>query len=112
RLGDEREAALAAERAAARRLRALYEISRSFAQSLSLDETLEALARTVVDVLDVDAAVVRMPDERRELLVPHAIHVRDTTLAEAFRGIVVHAVPFGHRDAQRLSRAGRGFRPK
>ena len=110
RLGDEREAALAAERAAARRLRALYEISRSFAQSLSLDDTLEALARTVVDVLDVDAAVVRMPDERRELLVPHAIHVRDDTLAQAFRGIVAHAVPFGHRDVQRLFRDGRGFR--
>ena len=110
RLGDEREAALAAERAAARRLRALYEISRSFAQSLSLDETLEALARTVVDVLDVDAAVVRMPDERREQLVPRAIHVRDDTLAEPFRGVAAHAVPFGHRDVQRLFRDGRGFR--
>ncbi|MDX6481232.1 MAG: hypothetical protein QOG85_1742 [Gaiellaceae bacterium] len=110
RLGDEREAALAAERAAARRLRALYEISRSFAQSLSLDETLGALVRTVVDVLDVDAAVVRMPDERREQLVPHAIHVRDDNLAEAFRGIVAHAAPFGHRDVQRLFRDGRGFR--
>jgi serine phosphatase RsbU (regulator of sigma subunit) len=110
RLGEEREAALAAERAAARRLRALYEISRSFAQSLSLDETLEALARTVVDVLDVDAAVVRMPDERREQLLPHAICVRDDTLADAFRGIVAHAAPFGHRDVQRLFREGRGFR--
>ena len=110
RLGEEREAALAAERAAARRLSALYEISRSFAQSLSLDETLGALARTVVDVLDVDAAVVRMPDERREQLVPHAIHVRDDKLAEAFRGIVAHAAPFGHRDVQRLFRDGRGFR--
>ncbi len=110
RLGDEREAALAAERAAARRLRALYEISRSFAQSLSLDETLEALARTVVDVLDVDAAVVRMPDERREELLLHAIHVRDDTLAEAFRGLVAHAAPFGHHEVQRLFRDGRGFR--
>ncbi|HEY2355431.1 MAG TPA: SpoIIE family protein phosphatase [Gaiellaceae bacterium] len=112
RLGDEREAALAAERAAARRLRALYEISRSFAQSLSLDETLEALARTVVDVLDVDAAVVRMPDERREQLLPHAIHVRDDTLADAFRGIVAHAVPFGQREVQHLFRDGHGFRLK
>jgi serine phosphatase RsbU (regulator of sigma subunit) len=110
RLGDEREAALAAERAAARRLRALYEIARSFAQSLSLDETLEALARTVVDVLDVDAAVVRMPDERREQLLPHAIYVRDETLADAFRGIVSHPVPFGHRDVQRLFRDAHGFR--
>jgi serine phosphatase RsbU (regulator of sigma subunit) len=61
-------------------------------------------------VLDVDAAVVRMPDERRELLVPHAIHVRDDTLADAFHGIVAHAVPFGHREVQRLFRDGRGFR--
>jgi len=110
RLGDEREAALAAERAAARRLRALYEISRSFAQSLSLDDTLEALARTIVEVLDVDAAIVRMPDERREQLIPHAIHVRDDSLADAFKGIVAQAVPFGHREVQRLFRDGRGFR--
>jgi serine phosphatase RsbU (regulator of sigma subunit) len=110
RLVDEREAALAAERAAARRLRALYEISRSFAQSLSLDDTLEALARTIVEVLDVDAAVVRMPDERREQLVPHAIHVRDDKLAEAFRGLVAHAVPFGQGEVQRLFREGLGFR--
>ena len=36
RLGEERETALAAERAAARQIRALYEVSRSFAQSLRL----------------------------------------------------------------------------
>ena len=40
----QREAALASEREASQRLRALYEISRSFAQSLSLEATLEALA--------------------------------------------------------------------
>src|SRR5947209_1358130 len=110
RLGDEREAALAAERAAARRLSALYEIARSFAQSLSLDETVEALACTVVDVLDVDAAVVRMPDERREQLVPRAIHVRDEQLSEAFRAIVARPAPFGHSGVQRLFRDGLGFR--
>ena len=76
-LSSQREAALASEREAARRLGALYEISRSFAQSLSLDATLEALARTVVDVLDVDAAVIRMPDARREQLEPRAMHVKD-----------------------------------
>ena len=73
----QREQALASEREAARRLRALYEISRSFAQSLSLDTTLEALAATVVELLDVDAAVIRMPDARREQLVPRAMHVKD-----------------------------------
>ena len=43
RLASEREEALAAERQSAKRLRALYEISRSFAQSLSLDATLDAV---------------------------------------------------------------------
>ena len=49
--------------------RALRDLA-SFAQELSLEKTLEALATTVVDVLDVDAAVIAMPDDRREL--PHA----------------------------------------
>ena len=110
RLGEEREAALAAERAAAGRLRALYEVSRSFAQSLSLDETLGALARTVAEVLDLDAAVVRMPDERREQLVPRAIHIRDSQLAAPARAILFQPVPFGQRDVQRLFRDRRSFR--
>jgi serine phosphatase RsbU (regulator of sigma subunit) len=110
RLGEEREAALAAERAAARRIRALYEVSRSFAQSLRLDETLDALARTVVEVLDLDAAVVRMPDERRERLLPLAIHIRDAPFAESVRTILVQPVPFGQRDVQRLYRERRAFR--
>jgi serine phosphatase RsbU (regulator of sigma subunit) len=110
RLGEEREAALAAERAAAGRIRALYEVSRSFAQSLRLDETLEALARTVVEVLDIDAAVVRMPDERREQLLPLAVHVRDAPFAEPVRTILSQPVPFGQRNVQRLFRERRAFR--
>jgi serine phosphatase RsbU (regulator of sigma subunit) len=110
RLGEEREAALAAERAAARQIRALYEVSRSFAQSLRLDETLDALARTVVEVLDLDAAVVRMPDERREQLVPHAVHVREAPFAEAVGRILTQPVPFGQRNVQRLFRERRAFR--
>jgi serine phosphatase RsbU (regulator of sigma subunit) len=110
RLGEEREAALAAERAAARQIRALYEVSRSFAQSLRLDETLGALARTVVEVLDLDAAVVRMPDERREQLVPHAVHIREAPFAAAVRTILMQPVPFGQRNVQRLFRDRRAFR--
>jgi len=112
RLGEEREAALAAERAASRQLRALYEVSRSFAQSLRLDETLDALARTVVDVLDLDAAVVRMPDDRREQLVPRAIHVRDEHFAAAVSAILTQPVPFGQRSVQRLFRDRLPFRLK
>jgi serine phosphatase RsbU (regulator of sigma subunit)/PAS domain-containing protein len=110
RLAEEREAALAAERAAARRLRALYEVSSSFAQSLRLDETLEALARTVVEVLDVDAGVVRMPDERREQLLPLAVHIQDAEFAAPVRAILTQPVPFGQRNVQRLFRERRGFR--
>jgi serine phosphatase RsbU (regulator of sigma subunit) len=110
RLGEEREAALAAERAAARQIRALYEVSRSFAQSLRLDETLDALARTVVEVLDLDAAVVRMPDERREQLLPRAMHIRDAAFAAPVRTILSQPVPFGQRNVQRLFRDRRAFR--
>ena len=62
--------ALEAERDGSKRLRALYEISRSFAESLSLEATLEAVARTIVELLDVDAAVLRMPDERGDRARP------------------------------------------
>jgi GAF domain-containing protein len=73
RLGTELEGVLALERQAASQLRALYEISRSFSESLSLEETVEAVVTAVVDLLGVDAAVIRMPDERGELLVPARI---------------------------------------
>ncbi len=110
RLGAEREEALRAERAAARRLGALYEVSRSFASTLSLGDTLEALCRTVVDLLDVDAAVIRMPDERREQLVPHAIHVKDGELREAVTALFRRPTPFGTPTPQQLWRTGRPVR--
>ncbi len=109
-LSSQREAALASERDAARRLGALYEISRSFAQSLSLEATLDALARTVVDVLDVDAAVIRMPDDRREQLEPRALHVKDQAMDAAVRAILYRSAPFGASAIQRLFRERMPFR--
>jgi serine phosphatase RsbU (regulator of sigma subunit) len=109
RLGDERERALDAERTASKRVRALYEISRSFAQSLSLEATLSAVASTVVDVLDVDVALIRMPDERRELLLPRAMSVADKRLDEALRSILYRPQPFGTHPVQRLFRLGEPF---
>jgi serine phosphatase RsbU (regulator of sigma subunit) len=88
RLGAERKEALDAEREAAKRLRALYEISRAFAESLSLDATFEAVARTIVESLDVDAAALRMPDGRGTSLVPVAVHVREDRLAEPLRAVL------------------------
>src|SRR5205814_971466 len=67
-------------------------------------------ARTVVEVLDLDAAVVRMPDERREQLVPRAIHIREAQFAEPVRTILSQPVPFGQRNVQRLFRDRRSFR--
>jgi serine phosphatase RsbU (regulator of sigma subunit) len=109
-LSRQREAALAAERDAARQVRALYEVSRSFAQELSLDKTLEALSRTVVDVLDVDAAMISMPDARRDFLTPQALHVRDPNLEDAVRAIVFRPEPFGSADVQHLFRRGAPYR--
>jgi len=69
---------IAAERKAAKRLRALYEISRSFAQSLSLDATLDSVTRAAVDLLSADAAVIRVLDGRGDLLVPRSPYVADS----------------------------------
>ena len=104
RLGADLEAALGAEREAARRLRALYEISGSFAQSMSLDVTVSAVARTVVEQLEVDAAVIRLPDARGEVLVPHAAHVADERLAPALRSILFRPQSLSHPEVERVFR--------
>lgn len=93
RLAREREEALDAERLAARRLEAVYEISRSFSESLSLDETVGAITRTAVELLEVDAAVLRMPDPRGDSLVPRAVHVPDARLGVALDPILRRPQP-------------------
>jgi serine phosphatase RsbU (regulator of sigma subunit) len=108
-LGDEREQALQAERAASKQVRALYEISRSFAQSLSLDATLDALASTVLDVLDVDIAVIGLPDERRDWLVPGALKVSEQRLEDSVQAMLERPWPFGAHALQGLFRLGEPF---
>jgi serine phosphatase RsbU (regulator of sigma subunit) len=108
-LGAERQQVLSLERAAARQLGALYEISRSFTQSLSLEATLDAVVRTVVELLELDAAVIRMPDARREALVARAVHVADPRLAPALPGIFARPQPLD-RVQSIAFRAGRAFR--
>ncbi len=103
----ERKRALDAEKSASKRLQALYEISRSFAQSLSLQETLKAVVRTVVELLEVDAAVIRMRDERGETLMPQAIHVADERLAEPVRPILAQPQPIAKLPGRRLFKVGR-----
>ncbi len=80
RQATELQETIAAERKSAKRLRALYEISRSFTQSLSLDATLDSVTTAAVELLDADAAVIRVLDPRGELLVPRAPYVADPRL--------------------------------
>ena len=107
RLASEREEALAAERESAKRLRALYEISRSFAQSLSLDATLNAVTRAAVELLDADAAVVRMQDERGDQLVSRAIYVADPRLEEPLRPLLTRDQSLEKLPGRRLFRMGK-----
>ena len=94
---SERREALEAEQQASRTLRSLYEISRTFAQSLSLETTLEALVRTFAELLELDAVGVRMPDERGEALLTQALHVRDERLTEAVETILLRPQPLSPR---------------
>jgi serine phosphatase RsbU (regulator of sigma subunit) len=87
-LGRELEEALGSEREAAKRLTAQFKISRSFAQSLSLETTLEVLAESIVTLLGVDAAVIRMPDERGIELTARAVHVNDEHVDSAARALL------------------------
>jgi len=92
-LGETLAGVLASERQSTRQLTALYEISRSFAQSLSLEATLDAVTSTIVEVLNVDAAVIRVPDERGDELVPKAVYVTESRLADAVRTILERSQP-------------------
>jgi serine phosphatase RsbU (regulator of sigma subunit) len=82
------EEARARERARARQLSALHEISGSFTESLSLEVTLDAVVRAAVELLEIDAAVIRMPDSRGDRLVPVRSHVAEPRLREALRPLL------------------------
>ena len=107
RLATERKEALAAERESAKQLGALYEISRSFAQSLSLDATLEAVTSAAVDLLDADAAVIRMKGERGDQLVPHAAQFSDQRLAAPLRPLLEREQSVDKLPGRRLFRMGK-----
>src|SRR4029453_9037066 len=72
RQAAELQETLASQRKPGERRRGLYEISRSFAQSLSLDATLDSVTTAAVELLDADAAVIRVHDARGRQVVPRA----------------------------------------
>ncbi len=92
-LGAVLERTLDSERKTARQLRGLFEISHSFARSLSLDATLEAVATTMVNLFGLDAAAIRLPDDRGAALEARAVHVADDALREAACGILTRPQP-------------------
>jgi serine phosphatase RsbU (regulator of sigma subunit) len=107
RLAAEREQALAAESESARELRSLYDISRSFVDELTLDAAVDALVRAVVELLNVDAAVLRTPDERREELVPTRVHVAEERLEGAVASILARPQRLAKLPGRRLFRSGK-----
>jgi serine phosphatase RsbU (regulator of sigma subunit) len=109
RLARDREQALQSERRAARRLEAFFEISRSFSESLRLEETVAAVTRTAVELLEVDAAVLRMPDGRGEELVPRSLHIPDARLASALEPILNRPLPVARLAGLGLGRARRAL---
>jgi serine phosphatase RsbU (regulator of sigma subunit) len=102
-LSETLESTLEAERRAARQLRGLYSISQSLAESLSLDATLAAVARAMVELLDADAAVIRMPDPRTEALTVRALHVADPGVKDVVGSLVARPQPLAAPLARRLA---------
>ena len=93
-LSQERSTALRSAREAGRRLGSLYDISNAFTRSLSLERTAEAIATTIVAALGVDAAVIRVPDDRGDTLVARAVHVAaDEPLQEALGAVLRRPQP-------------------
>jgi serine phosphatase RsbU (regulator of sigma subunit) len=76
------------ERDAGRQVRALYEVSRTFATSLSLDETMRAVVEAMADRLDVDAVWLRTPDDRGDKMLLRAFYAPSETLGTALERIV------------------------
>ncbi len=94
----ELEAALDAEQEKSKHLHAQHEISRSFAHTLSLQTTLDVLASSIVNLLGVDAAVIRVPDERGLELTARAIEVNDEYVDEAARALFARPQPLPRRE--------------
>ena len=106
-LGNRLYDVLELEREASRRVTAFYEISRSFTQTLSLDKTLDAVTSTLVEQLGVDAAVIRVPDERGDQLVAHKVHVAESRLDAAVSTVLGRPQPLraGRREPLLLDAA-------
>ncbi len=105
RLARDLDWALDAERRAARRDKAFLDISSSFSDTLELEETVTTVTRSAAELLDADAAVLRLPDERGEDLVVRSLHIPDPNLAQALRPILSRPQPTARLTGLGLGRA-------
>ncbi|MBC7461804.1 MAG: SpoIIE family protein phosphatase [Thermoleophilia bacterium] len=87
------EGMLETERENARQVRALHEVSRAFANSLSFEETLNAVAEAMTERLDVDAVWIRTMDDRGEKMELRAFHASHPELAIALERMVAAPEP-------------------
>jgi serine phosphatase RsbU (regulator of sigma subunit) len=87
------ERLLDAERENSRQVRALHEVSRAFANSLSFEETLSAAAEAMAERLDVDAVWIRTLDDRGEHMLLRAFHASYPELAGALERMVAAPEP-------------------
>ncbi|MCW2924337.1 MAG: hypothetical protein JWM98_1741, partial [Thermoleophilia bacterium] len=93
---DRGERLLDAERENSRQVRALHEVSRAFANSLSFEETLDAAAEAMAERLDVDAVWIRTLDDRGDSMLLRAFHASYPELAGALERMV--AAPESRED--------------
>ncbi len=84
---------LEVERENARQVRALHEVSRAFANSLSFEETLDAAAEAMAERLDVDAVWIRTLDDRGDHMELRAFHASYPELAGALERMVAAPEP-------------------
>jgi serine phosphatase RsbU (regulator of sigma subunit) len=101
-LSEVLERTLESERRAADQLRGLYAVSQSFSESLSPDATLASVARAMVELLDADVAVIRMPDPRTEAFTARAVYVADPRLEQVVSDLVARPQPRSAPLARRL----------
>ncbi len=85
------------ERENSRQVRALHEVSRTFAASLSLDETMRAVVEAMAHRLDVDAVWIRTPNDRGDMLELRAFYASHPELSEALERMV--SAPAARTDA-------------
>ena len=82
------------------------------ARASTLEQTVEAITKTAVELLDVDAAVLRLPEGRGDDLVARSIHIPDEKLAGALGPILRRPQPIARLHGARPRPGAKGARAR